>query len=97
MYFRTFFFLLFILTSIIFFLSSLSPNLILNLCGSFCEDECSLNYIQLTSLIASAISIVLYVISSYFSAKYLRLEQERFETERLNIERIHNELEALKE
>ena len=96
MYFRTFFFLLFIITSIIFFISSYTPNIALNLCNAICNEGLTLNFIQLTSLIASAISIVSYVISSYFEAKHLRLEKERMETERLNIEKIHNELEALK-
>jgi len=97
MYFRTFFFLLFIITSIIFFISSYSPDTVLKLCGSICTEELTLNFVKLTSLIASAISIILYVISSYFAIKYMRIERERMENERLNIEKIHNELEALKD
>ena len=97
MYFRTFYFLLFIITSLLFFLSSYTPNFTLHLCGSICKESLSLQYIQLTSMIASTISLILLIFSNYYTQKRTLLEQERISIERLNIEKIHAELEALKD
>jgi hypothetical protein len=96
MYFRTFFFLLFTITASLFFLSSMNPILTLTLCGSMCQEELSLNYIQLTSMFASAISLILFVISNHYAQKNLLKEKEKIASDRLNIEQIHAELEALK-
>jgi len=96
MYFRTFFFLLFIVTATLFFLSSFNPILTLSLCGSMCHEVLSLNYIQLTSMFASAIALTLFVITNYYAQKNLLKEKEKLATDRLNIEEIHAELEALK-
>ncbi len=96
MYFRTFFFLLFIITSILFFLTSFNAELTLTLCGSMCHEELSLNYIQLTSLFASAISLILWVTTNHYAQKKIKKEKEELERDRLNIEKIHAELEALK-
>lgn len=96
MNFRTFFFILFIVTATIFFLSSMNPMLTLSLCGSMCQEELSLNYIQLTSMFASSISIILFIISNYYAEKNLLKEREKLASDRLNIEEIHAELEALK-
>lgn len=97
MYFRTFFFLLFITSSGLFFLATLKPELTLNLCGSICHHESSLNYIQLTSIITSSITVILLAISNYFTEKRVLEEKKRAERDRLNIEQIHAELEALKQ
>jgi hypothetical protein len=96
MHFRTFFFLLFILASTLFFLSSFQPILTLDICGSMCYDKLSLNYIQLTSMSMSAIALILLVISNYYGEKRILREKEKLATDRLNIEQIHAELEALK-
>ena len=80
MHLRTFLFLLFITTSIIFFLTSLQPELILTLCGSMCYHELSLNYIQLTSMLASIIALILFLISNYFGQKRLLKEKEKVAT-----------------
>jgi len=61
-----------------------------------CEDHLSLNYIQLTSMIASAITLILLIIANHYTQKLILLEKERLATDRLNIESIHAELEALK-
>ncbi len=96
MHFRTFYFILFIVSNILFFLSSLNPTLTLRLCGSVCYANSSLEYIQLTSMVASAISLILFIVSNYYTEKYLLRKKERVKQERLNIEQIHAELEALK-
>ena len=93
---RTFLFLLFIVTSTLFFLTSLKPELIVRLCGSLCYDELSLSYVQLTSMLASVITLILFVITNYYNQKRLLKERERVATDRLNIEQIHAELEALR-
>ena len=61
-----------------------------------CQEKLSLNYIQLTSMFASSISIILFIISNYYTEKNLLKERERLAKDRLNIEQIHAELEALK-
>ena len=96
MHFRTFFFLLFIFACSLFFLSSFQPEITLSLCGSMCYEKQSLNYIQLTSMSMSAIALILFVITNYYSQKRLLKEKERMASDRLNIEQIHAELEALK-
>jgi len=97
MQFRTFFFLLFIISSTLFFLTNYFPTLILTTCESLCSNEkISLPFIQLTVMTMSAFSIILFVISNYYEEKKALREKERLETERLNIEKIHAELEALK-
>jgi hypothetical protein len=97
MYFRTFFFLLFIFTASLFFLSSLNPPFTLNLCGSMCQDvPLSLDYIQLTSMTSSALALILFLTTNHFTNKSIMKEKERIAQERLNIENIHAELEALK-
>jgi len=97
MYFRTFFFLFFIVSSALFFLSSYYPSLTLNLCGSGCENSLSLNYIQLTSMVASSITLILFIITNYYTQRNIRLEKERVTNDRQNIDNIHAELEALRE
>jgi len=97
MYFRTFFFLFFVMSSALFFLSSLNPNLTLDLCSFMCENKLSLNFIQLTSMIASSITLILFMVSSHYAQKRILLEKERIASDRLNIASIHAELEALKE
>jgi len=74
----------------------MNPMLTLSLCGSMCQEELSLNYIQLTSMFASSISIILFIISNYYAEKNLLKEREKLASDRLNIEEIHAELEALK-
>ena len=96
MQFRTFFFVLFILASMLFFLTTFQPTFSLTLCGSMCYDELSINYIQLTSMSMSAIALILFVISNYYGEKRILKEKEKLASERLNIEEIHAELEALK-
>lgn len=96
MYFRTFFFLLFIFASTLFFLSSLQPEFILNLCGSMCYEKQSLDYIKLTSMISATIALILLVVSNYYTQKKLLEKKEKLARDRLNIEEIHAELEALK-
>ena len=96
MYFRTFFFLLFIISSIIFFLSSYNTILTLDLCGSMCKDSLSLQYIQLTSMNTATLSLLLLIISNYYTEKKILKEKERLATDRLTIQEIHAELEALK-
>ena len=93
---RTFFFIIFILSSSLFFLCTYNPYLALNICGSLCkESDLSLNYIQLTSMITSALALIIVVISNYYLQKRILLEKERMATDRLNIDEIHAELEAL--
>jgi len=97
MHFRTFFFLLFILASMLFFLTTFQPSFSLSVCGSMCYDELSINYIQLTSMSISAIALILFVISNYYEEKRILREKEKLATDRLNIEQIHAELEALRD
>ena len=94
--FRTFFFILFISTTVLFFLSTFEPTFTLVTCGSMCTDELSLNYIQLTSMSMSAIALILFVISHYYTEKRILKEKEQRASDRLNIEQIHAELEALR-
>jgi hypothetical protein len=47
-------------------------------------------------MFASAISLILFVISNYYAQKHLLKEREKLAMDRLNIEQIHAELEALK-
>ena len=98
MYIRTFFFFIFIISSVIFFLSSYNPYLILNLCESngwsICK-ELTMNYIQLTSVITATFSIIIFAIANYYTEKRILAEKERIEADRLNIEKIHAEIEAL--
>jgi hypothetical protein len=96
MYLRTFLFLLFIISSIIFFLASYQPELTLKLCGSMCYHKLSLDYIQLTSMTMSTLSLILLVVVNHFVQKKILEEQERIARDRLNIENIYEELEALK-
>ena len=96
MYIRTFFFLIFIISSGIFFLSTYNPYFTLNLCGAMCEEELSINYIQLISMLTSAFSVIIFAIANYHIEKKLSAERKRIATERLNIEEIHAELEALR-
>ncbi|HHD82389.1 MAG TPA: hypothetical protein ENK82_06800 [Campylobacterales bacterium] len=56
----------------------------------------SLDYIKITSMIMSTLTLILLVISNYFIEKALLKEREKVAKERLNIEDIHQELEALK-
>ena len=96
MYFRTFFFLFFIFGSTIFFLSSFKPEITLALCGAMCYEEESLNYIQLTAMISSTITLTLFIISNHYAQKNILKAKEKMASDRLNIEQIHAELEALK-
>ena len=97
MQFRTFFFLLFIISSTVFFFSNYQPDLTLNAFNSISYTEkLPLIYIKLTSMSMSAISLILYVITKYYGEKRVLREKERLATDRLNIEEIHAELEALK-
>jgi len=98
MQFRTFFFLLFVISSTIFFFSTYQPDLTLNAVNSISYTEkLPLIYIKLTSMSMSAISVILYVITNYYEEKRLLREKEKLAKERLNIEEIHAELEALKD
>ncbi len=96
MYFRTFFFILFIATATLFFVSSLQPILIENFLDVLGEDKKLIPYVRLTSMFASSISLILFLISSYYAKKNLLIAIKKLEAERRNIEQIHNELEALK-
>lgn len=96
MYFRTFFFILFIVTATLFLVSALQPIFIQNILSLLSLKSIPMNYIQLSSMFASAISIILFVITSYYAKKHFTIAQKKLEMERRNIEQIHNELEALK-
>lgn len=61
-----------------------------------CHHSMSLDYIQVTSMIMSAVVLILLVITNYFVEKALLREKERMAKDRLNIEDIYQELEALK-
>lgn len=93
---RTFLFILFIVSSLVFFLASYQPEWLLELCDSKCYLPLNLEYIWMNSLIMSTLSLVLFVIVNHFVQKRLLEEQERIAKDRLNIESIHQELEALK-
>ncbi len=62
-----------------------------------CEEKLSINYIQLTSMLMSALSLLTFAIANYYTEKKILAEKKRIETERKNIEEIHAELEALKQ
>jgi len=96
MYFRTFFFILFIVTAIFFFLASFNPKLALSLYSSISPLQLSIKHIQLTLIVASSISIILYLITNYYTKKSILKEKEKLKRDRLNIEEIHAELEELK-
>ncbi|CAA6814903.1 MAG: Unknown protein [uncultured Sulfurovum sp.] len=93
---RTFFFLLFITTSALFFLSTFQPAFTLEVCGSMCTDELSSKYIELTSMSMSAIALLLFVTTNHYTEKRILKKKEKEAMDRLNIEQIHAELEALK-
>ncbi len=95
MYIRTFFFLIFIISSAIFFLSLYNPYLIVHLCGSMYKERFSINYIQLTSIITATLSVFIFGITNYYTEKKILAERKRIEIERLNIEEIHAELQSL--
>jgi len=61
-----------------------------------CLDELSLDYIKLTSMITSGISLILFIISDYYTKKAFLKEKERLATDRLNMNKILEELERLK-
>ncbi|CAA6805296.1 MAG: Unknown protein [uncultured Sulfurovum sp.] len=96
MYIKNFFFLLFIIASSLYFFSSIQPEVTLEICGSMCYSELSLTYIQLTSMITSAIALILFILTNYYAQKTMLKEKEKIASDRLNIEQIHAELEALK-
>lgn len=96
MYFRTFFFILFILTATLFLVSSFQPLLIEDFFKIFWQDKRLVEYIQLSSMFASSISIILFIVTSYYAKKHFIMAQKKLELERKNIEEIHSELEALK-
>ena len=96
MYFRTFFFILFIITATLFLVSSFQPIFTQNIFSLLWQDKLLLDYIQLSSMFASSISIILFVISSYYAKKRFIIAQKKLKMDRHNIEQIHNELEALK-
>ena len=95
MYFRTFYFLLFILFSFLLFISSSYPIFLLKILDSIGIDFLNTHHIQLTSLIAAGISIVLYIITNHYTLKNIAKEQERVNVDRETIEKIHAELEAM--
>ena len=47
-------------------------------------------------MVASSITLTLFIITDYFTQKQLARIRERQQRDRENIERIHAELEALK-
>ncbi len=97
MYIRTFFFLIFIISSAIFFLSSYNPSLTLNLYRYICEEELTIKFIQLTSMIASALSVLIFAIANNYTEKKILAEKKQMELDRLNMEQIHAELKSLQE
>jgi len=97
MQYRTFFFLLFLISAILFFVSNYLPSLMLSIFGSlYSTEQLTLPFIQLTSMTMSTISLILYVITKHYGEKRVLREKERLASDRLNIEEIHAELEALK-
>ncbi len=95
MYIRTFFFLIFIISSTIFFISSYNPYLIVHFCGAMYKERLSIDYIQLTSIITATFSVLIFGITNYYTEKKILVERKRIEAERLNIEKIHAELQSL--
>jgi len=61
-----------------------------------CDNQLSLSYIQLTSMITSAIALILFIITNHYAQKTLLKKKEKIASDRLNIEQIHAELEALR-
>lgn len=61
-----------------------------------CYHKLSLSYIQLSSMLSSAMALILFVISNYYAQKTILKHKEKVASDRLNIEQIHAELEALK-
>lgn len=61
-----------------------------------CDNQLGLSYIQLTSMITSAIALILFIITNHYAQKTILKEKEKIASDRLNIEQIHAELEALK-
>jgi len=62
---------------------------------SIFEEELTINFIQLSSMITSALSILIFAIANHYTEKKILAEKKRIATDRLNIEEIHAELEAL--
>ena len=60
-----------------------------------CEEKLTLNYIQLTSMFSASFSIIVFIITNYYTEKKILAERKRIASERLNIEKIHAEIEAL--
>ncbi len=97
MYVRPFFFLVFIISSAICFLSSYYPSLTLHLCASIYKEGLTINFIQLTSMLTAAFSILIFAVGNHYLEKKILAEKERIAAERLNIEAIHSEIKALRE
>ena len=96
MYFRTFFFILFIITSALFLFASFQGTLLLDWIHLIYKPTIKIAYIQLPAMFTSAMAIILFIITSYYAKKNLLIAIKKLERERRNIEQIHNELEALK-
>ncbi len=95
MYIRTFFFIIFIVSSVVFFISYYNPIFILNICGATCENRPNINYIEIMSILIATFSILIFAIANYYTEKKILAERKRLEIERQNIEEIHAELQAL--
>jgi len=96
MYFRTFFFILFIISSLLFLFSTFYPETTLNYFSTLSIEKLTIQYIQLTALISVAITLILLVISNYYAQKDILKKKEKLATDRLTIDSIHEELERLK-
>ena len=96
MYFRTFFLLLFSISSFLFFFSSFYPENTLTYFSKLHIEQITLPYIQLTSLVSSIITLILFIISNYYMQKEILKKNEKLATDRLTIDSIHEELERLK-
>ena len=94
MNFRTFFFLLFIMSSSLFLLLTFYPQIAFSYAHAY-HIPFQLSFIKTVSIITANLALIGFLITNHYANKLKLLKEEKKAKERLNIESIHNELLAM--
>ncbi|MBU1667702.1 hypothetical protein KKC13_04730 [bacterium] len=97
MNFRTFFFILFVISIALCIGSTFTPDALQDIIYKVIDTNYTINttFLGLLSLITAILSYIGLVISTYFGRKREIAQREKEERDRLNIEAIHAEIQAL--
>lgn len=95
MNFRTFFTLLFIVSTSLCLGSTFFPDIVQNILQSINVTN-NIKFIGLMSLIIALFSYTGMVISFYFAKKREKARRQKLKDDRINIDKIHAELESIK-